>query len=324
MNMFRNSSSIRYLIYFALACGSAFCAESAFNGSWDITVPNDARHRAWWLKIEGAGTKNPSGEFVSAYAGDLNHIDEISIHGSELIFGFHPKANRPNASPRHLVYRASLSGDKLEGTFEVEGQNGETVKWTGVRAPVIRDKDDGTWREGKAISLFNGSDLSGWHTQESEKTGGWSVKDGVLTSTGHVSNLVTNQKFWNFKLHLEFKVPTGSNSGIGLRARYEVQIIDDYGKPPNKHGNGALYSRILPSMNASKPPNEWQTYDIRLVGRQVTVTLNGKTIIDKGEIDGLTAIASDPDEAKPGPISLQGDHGPVEFRNILITPLEKP
>jgi hypothetical protein len=320
MKTFRSSSSIRYLICFALACGASFCAESAFNGSWDITVPNDARHRAWWLKIEGAGAGSPKGEFVSAYAGDLNHIDEITIHDNDLTFGFNPKSKNPNAS-RRLVYHAHLSGDKLEGTFE--GQNGETVKWIGVRAPVIRDKDDGTWREGKAISPFDGRDLSGWHTQEPEKTGGWSVKDSVLASTGHVSNLVTNQKFWNFKLHLEFKVPTGSNSGIALRARYEVQIIDDYGKPPNKHGNGALYSRILPTMNASKPPNEWQTYDIRLVGRQVTIMLNGKTIIDKGAIEGLTAIASDPNEGEPGPISLQGDHGPVEFRNILITPLEK-
>lgn len=314
---------LRYLLCFSLVCGALFGAESDFNGSWDITVPNDARHRAWWLKIEGAGTPHPSGEFVSAYAGDLNRIDEISIKGNELTFGFRPKSNNPNAAPRHLVYRAHLTGGKLEGTFEGEGPNATPVKWTGVRAPVIRDKDDGTWRKGKTITLFDGRDLAGWHTQEPEHASGWSVKNGVLASTGHVSNLVSNQKFWNFELHLEFKVPPGSNSGIGLRARYEVQIIDDYGKPPNTHGNGALYSRILPTENASKPPNEWQTYDIRLVGRQVTVKLNGKTIIDKGTIEGLTAIASDPNEGEPGPISLQGDHGPVEFRNILITPLEK-
>jgi hypothetical protein len=312
---------LRYLLCFALFCSACFGAESAFNGAWDITVPGESRHRAWWLKIEGAGTSNPKGEFVSAYAGDLNSIDELSIHGNELVFGFHPKSKNSNVKPHHLVYRAHLSGDKLEGTFEPEGQT--PLKWTGVRAPVIRDKDDGTWREGKTISLCTGQDLSGWHTIDPEHTGGWAAKDGVLSSTGHVSNLVSDQKFWNFKLHAEFNVPTGSNSGIGLRARYEVQIIDDYGKPPDKHGNGALYSRILPTQNASKPPGQWQTYDIRLVGRQVTVVLNGKTIIDKGEIEGLTAIATDPNEGEPGPISLQGDHGPVQFRNILITPLEK-
>jgi hypothetical protein len=114
-----------------------------------------------------------------------------------------------------------------------------------------------------------------------------------------------------------------SNSGIGLRARYEVQVLDDFGRPPNTHGNGALYARILPSENASKPAGEWQTYDIRLVGRQVTVVLNGKTIIDKGEVEGLTAIAIDSSEAEPGPIFLQGDHGAVEFRNLMVTPLVK-
>ena len=93
-------------------------------------------------------------------------------------------------------------------------------------------------------------------------------------------------------------------------------------RPPNKHSNGALYARIAPSENASKPAGQWQTYDIRLVGRQVTVALNGKTVV-KGEIEGLTAIAGDSNEAAPGPIYLQGDHGPVEFRNIVVTPLVK-
>jgi hypothetical protein len=112
-----------------------------------------------------------------------------------------------------------------------------------------------------------------------------------------------------------------SNSGIGLRARYEVQILEDYGRPVSLHGNGALYSRILPSSNASKPANEWQTFDITLVGNHVTVILNGVTIIDNKEIDGLTAVAVDPNEGEPGPIIIQGDHGSVEFRKLTITPL---
>jgi hypothetical protein len=164
--------------------------------------------------------------------------------------------------------------------------------------------------------------LAGWHLQESSR-GGWVVKDGILTGTGKASNLVSDNKFWNFKLHMEFLVPPESNSGVGLRARYEVQIKDDYGKTPDTHSSAALYSRIIANKNASKPSGNWQTYDIRLVGRQVTITMNGETVIDKGMIEGLTAMATDPDEGKPGPISLQGDHGPVRFRNITITPLEK-
>jgi hypothetical protein len=147
------------------------------------------------------------------------------------------------------------------------------------------------------------------------------VEDGILKSTGGASNLISTAKSWNFELHAEFRLGVKSNSGIGLRARYEVQILDDYGQPANKHGNGALYSRILPSENASKPAGEWQTYDIRIVGRQVTVVLNGKKVIDHGEIEGLTAIASNCDEGEPGPLILQGDHGPVDFREIVLRPL---
>ena len=150
---------------------------------------------------------------------------------------------------------------------------------------------------------------------------GWTVEDGALSNQPAANNLVSDQKFWNFKLHVEYKVSKDTNSGIGLRGRYEVQILDDFGQPPDTHGNGALYSRILPTMNASKPPGEWQAVDIRLVGRDVTVVLNDHKIIDKKHIDGLTAIAQNPDEGEPGPIILQGDHKHVEIRKVLLTPL---
>ncbi len=195
--------------------------------------------------------------------------------------------------------------------------------WVGVRAPEITEKDDATWKESKPVQLFDGKDTQGWRSLTPDKPFGWTIEDGILKSTGGASNLVSLGKFWNFALHVEFRLGKNSNSGLGLRARYEVQILDDYGRPANTHGNGALYSRILPSENASKPAGEWQTYDIRLVGRQVTVVLNGKTIIDKGVIEGLTAIAADANEGEPGPLILQGDHGPVEFRSIVLTPLTK-
>lgn len=142
-----------------------------------------------------------------------------------------------------------------------------------------------------------------------------------MANVAHANNLVSDRSFWNFKLHVEYRVGKDSNSGIGLRGRYEVQILEDYGRPPDRHSNGALYSRIVPAVNASKPAGEWQAYDIRLVGRMVTVVLNDQKVIDKQEIEGLTAIAGNADEGEPGPIILQGDHGPVEFRNIVLTPL---
>ncbi|MDH5344763.1 MAG: DUF1080 domain-containing protein, partial [Gammaproteobacteria bacterium] len=112
----------------------------------------------------------------------------------------------------------------------------------------------------------------------------------------------------------------GSNSGIYLRGRYEVQIQDDRGKALDPLRIGGIYGFIAPSANAAKAAGEWQTYDIRLVGRRVTVSLNGEEILRDREIPGITGGALDSDEASPGPLMLQGDHGPIEYRNIIITP----
>ena len=85
----------------------------------------------------------------------------------------------------------------------------------------------------------------------------------------------------------------------------------------------ALYSRIAPSVNASKPAGEWQSYDIRLVGRTLSVIHNGIKVLDNVEVDGLTAIANNSDEAEPGPFIIQGDHSYVEIKSFLVTPLVK-
>lgn len=321
----------------------ASAADTGFNGRWNITVGGgDAgktwhalekigaspRGTVWWLEIEGAGTPGLRGRFVSAYGGRTNTIEEISLREGELTFGFIRRERPPDgAAPRsdHLVYTARLSNGRLEGTFRIEGQAEPPVPWTGVRAPVIDEKDDGTWKEGKPIRLFNGKDLSGWRLLVPRGPLVWEVRDGVLIQggAGGANNLITERKFWNFKLHVEFKVGEGANSGIGLRGRYEIQILDDYDKPSDMHGNGALYSRIAPSVKANKPAGEWQAFDIRLVGRILTVALNGQTIIDHREIEGLTAAAMDAEEAQPGPILLQSARPRLEFRNIVLTPLTR-
>lgn len=311
-----------------LAAWPALAADAQFNGRWDITVNRPGGNMGWWVEITGAETDHPAGKFVTAFGGDMNTIQEIAIQPGELRFGFirvdRPRPGEAGGERRvHLVYKAKLAGGKLEGTFETEGQGQPPWNWVGVRAPVIPDKDDSSWREGKPVNLFNGKNLTGWHAVGGGAASGWTVVGGALSTTGRGVNIVSDARFWNFKLHCEFKPSAHSNSGVGLRARYEIQVLDDYGQPPNTHGNGALYARILPKENASKPAGEWQTYDIRLVGRQLTVVLNGKTIIDKGEVEGLTAIATDANEAEPGPIYLQGDHGNVDFRNVVVTPLEK-
>ncbi|MDQ6665788.1 MAG: DUF1080 domain-containing protein [Acidobacteriota bacterium] len=308
---------MRFSVFFLLASIPLFAADRDFNGRWDITVPHESKNRAWWLEVTGAGTPSIAGRFVGFPGGNMDQIPNISIRDGELQFSTDRKQKQKTV---HLAYAAKLAGGKLEGVMH---SGDETATWTGVRAPEIPDKDDGSWHAGQPIEMFNHADLAGWHGVVQSQALGWTVKDGILSSTGGANNLESDRKFWNFKLHVEFRVGAHSNSGIGLRGRYEVQILEDYGEPPNLHGNGALYSRIKPPVNASKKAGEWQSMDIRLIGRVVSVVLNDHKLIDKQTIEGLTAIATDPNESDPGPLVLQGDHGPVDFRAVVLTPLTR-
>ncbi len=297
----------------------AFCApllaQSGFNGRWDITPTNHPRGRAWWLEINGAGTPKPTGKFVSAYAGDMNTIDEIKVNGNSLTFSF----KRPEGI---LAYTTKLQGEKLvDGVYTENGK--QKMTFTGVRAPEIKETDHGSWKKGKPIELFNGKDMTGWKPLLKDVPLGWKVENGILVNAPKANNLISEGKYWNFELHAEFRVGEHSNSGIGLRARYEIQILEDFGKPPDTHSNAALYSRVAANVNPSRKAGEWQTFDIRLVGRTVTVVANGKKVLDKVKIEGLTAVAVDANEGQPGPFILQGDHGSVEFRKLTLTPLTK-
>jgi hypothetical protein len=305
-------------LFFAAFVVPAAPSDSEFNGRWDITISKEPKSRAWWLEVNGAGTPGMKGKFVGFPGGQMDEIKDLSIENGELKFSFDGTIH--TGEHVHQEYRARARNGKLYGTMQ---SGSSTLQWVGIRAPEINEKDDGSWREGTPIQLFNGKDLSGWKGVIPGKPLGWNVKDGVLSNAPDANNIETERKFWNFILHAEYRLDEHSNSGIGLRGRYEVQILADYGRPVDGHSNASLYSRIVPSQNASKPAGEWQTCDIRLVGRDVTVVLNGTKVIDKGVIEGLTAIATDPDEAKPGPIVVQGDHERVELRSLVLTPLTR-
>jgi hypothetical protein len=295
-----------------------------FAGRWDITVSDAGQTKAWWLDLGPAGSGQ--GFFVGAPDGWKDEVHDIAIKDGELHFTVQWE-NRP---PQTGVFTARLVDGKLQGDFTLQGK--PRVTWTGRRSPMIPDKDDGTWREGKPIQLFNGKDLSGWEPKHGPEVytppppadpaeWGWSAQDGLLSTRGSGTSLGTLAKYWNFALHLEFRVGPRGNSGVGLRGRYEVQIMDDAGRPLTGHSTGSVYSQVPAPVNAAKPAGEWQTYDIRLVGRQVSVTLNGTKLCEKADIAGLTSMAIDADEDQPGSLVLQGDHGSVDFRNIVLTPL---
>jgi hypothetical protein len=307
-------------------CGFAAGDDSQFNGSWDISVNADTqqRPRAWWLEVSGAGTETLRGKFVGAPGGQLDEIPKLSIQDGELRFAFDKKYRRDQGRSQKGLYWARIEDGKLRGTFEIEGDPSTYLEWTGVRAPALAEKDDGTWKRGDPVALFNGKDLNGWQALQSGKPVGWVVKDGSLTNKPEAGDLASEKKFLNFDLHVEYNIGGRSNSGIALRGRYELQLFDDFGDPPSRHGNGAIFGRIAPKGNESKPAGDWQTLDVRLIGRQVSVTLNGAKVIDKATIDGLTAMAIDASEVDPGPFVLQGDLGNVEFRKFLVYPLSKP
>ena len=303
-------------------CSVSLAVNADFNGRWVIEPDGDGPGRVAWLEVMGAGTGEISGMAVGLQSG--GGMDPIA--GAEIVEGelrFHVERSGGKGAKRKVEIsetRARLEGGELRG---VTIRNGEKMLWTGRPAPEISDRDDGSWSEAKPVVLLDGQDLSAWTTLHPGRDGEWSVEDGVLVNSKGADELVTKQKFWNFRLHVEFKVGEHSNSGVGLRGRYEVQIFDDHGEPATRFGNGSLYSRKPADVNASLPPGEWQTYDITLIGRDLTVLLNGKKIHDKVDVHGLTAMATDWREDQPGPITLQGDHGIVEFRKIVLTPLER-
>jgi len=176
--------------------------------------------------------------------------------------------------------------------------------------------------------LFNGKDTTGWHLRRANAESSWTVTDGVVKNTveggKHGIDLVSDAKFWNFTVKYEFMVPDGSNSGFYLRGRHEIQILGDFttGKPA-KTGNGAIYNHTAPGEFASKPAGEWQTLEATMIGNKITVILNGKKIHDNIECNNATGSELDRNVKEPGAFFLQGDHGTVSFRNMMVKELPK-
>lgn len=282
-------------------------------GRWDLTVGSGRGAYPSWLEVTQKDGKL-AGRFVGR-VGSVRPIKEIAFaeETQTLTFSLPPQYEGRKDDLRFTA-RLTTSA-RLEGT--TTNPDGSEVTWTATPAPALKRSAETAW--GTPITLFNGSDLTGWRGRFPNARHSWSVKEGVLTNSSGM-DLRTEQTFTDFKLHAEFRLPKSGNSGIYLRGRYEVQIEDDYGKPADLRGTGSIYGFLLPRLNAVKAAGEWQTCDITLVGRQVTVVLNGETVLDRQEIPGITGGAIESKEGEPGPILLQGDHSPVEFRNLVLTP----
>jgi hypothetical protein len=282
-------------------------------GRWDLTVKTPTQERPSWIEFsERQGQVNG---LMVGFWGHATPTGTVQLKDGEIEF----TAPTDEGFDEGTLFKGKLADGQLAGT--ATSPKGASWQWTGQRAPALEPKGAAHW--GKPVRLFDGKDLSGWKFADPGHAGVWSVEDGTLVKDGSGSELMSVPKFGDFKLHVEFNCGPMANSGVYLRGRYEVQIeTDSTSEPPNR-SMGAVYGFLTPDPALPRTPNVWQTYDITLVGRTLTLVHDGKTVIDHKEIPGITGGALDSHEGLPGPIYLQGtEAGRVAFRNVVITPAE--
>jgi hypothetical protein len=286
---------------------------TSYAGRWDLTIRTPTREQPSWILVS-----EDKGRLEGLMVGLWGHATptgEIQIKDGAIEFSM-PKGE---GFPEGTLFNGRIAGGELVGTATT--LNGASWRWTGRRAPSLARRSTPRW--GEPIRLFDGRDLAGWTFADPTQASIWSVEDGTLVKHGRGSELVTTSRFRDFRLHVEFNCGPMANSGVFLRGRYEVQIETNAAQEAPNRRMGAVYGFIAPEPAFPRTPNVWQSYDITLVGRTVTVVNDGRTVIDHREIPGLTGGAIDSNEASPGPIYLQGtEDGRVAFRNIVITPAQ--
>ncbi len=300
-------------------------------GDWSLNLKSG---EAGWLSVS-----EKDGLPIVAMAVDVGSIKPLSnvkvkeekIHIPIKKFRKGGKNGKLVRTTRAVVW--SENG-KLTGEVISSFPDGREEKdpFTGKFVPPMPPKPDlDKVKFGKPVTLFNGKDLTGWKLRRPEKLNGWSVKDGLLvnetpktdfSATGAYGNLRTEAVFGDFKLHIEFLIERDRNSGVYLRGMYEAQVVDRDSRMQGLQGVGAIFGRVAPSKNAGYEGGKWQTYDLTLVGRHVTVILNGEKVVDNQPVPGPTGGAMHTDAMAPGPIYLQGDHTSVKYRNIVLRPTE--
>jgi len=300
-------------VHFYFANGSraqAGSSDQAFLGRWDLTLKTPQREAPSWLEVTQEGDQFHAR--LTSRWGHARTLPKLEISNGHILF-VSPKGEEDRKDD--MVFEGSFSGDTLVGT--TTGPDGTPWQWSGERAPALIRPSAPKWD--KAVELFNGKDLAGWTPNDPNAK--WTVENGTLVSPGHGPELISTSKFNDFKLNIEFNCGHGANSGVYMRGRYEVQIEDDPQPEGPTMRTGGVYGFLAPSPEQPSRPGEWQSFDITLIGRIVTVVQNGVTIIDHQEIPGITGGALDSHEGLSGPIYLQGSEaGHVAFRNITITP----
>lgn len=303
-----------FLIPALALCAAALllpaASRSPFAGRWDLTVTTPQEKYPSWLEFsdkEGEPVVRIVGRVASVHA-----ASDVKLNGSDLSF----TTSEWFGKQIPVSWRISVAGRKITGTqTRSDGVEGQIA---GVPAPALDRRPPAQWPQPEP--LFNGKDLNGWEADNPAENH-WKAENGELVNESAGANIRTTRKFQDFKLHIEYNCPQDGNSGVYLRGRYEVQVeYEPNGQNDRYHSMGSIYGFIAPAVQLPKKPGEWESYDITLVGRHVTVVRDGVTTIDNKEIPGITGGAIDSNEGEPGPLYIQGDHtGGMKYRNITIS-----
>lgn len=304
------------LIGISLAASPAgtSAAIKPYLGRWDLSLKSPKGELPSWIAVsEDQGRLRVVMVGLTDHATELKKVD---LKDGEIQF-LSPKDEEGFSSD--TLFKGKFVGGQLVGT--ATSTDGSSCPWTGRRAPLLKPASSPRW--GKPVTLFNGRDFSGWRFSDPSHAKNWTVEGGTLVNKGPGAEIITTSKFRDFKLHVEFECGPKSNSGVYLRGRYEVQVETDSGDEPPSHHTGGVYGFLDPTPEQPRQANVWQIFDITLLGRNVTIVHNGRTVIDHKEIPGITGGALDSHEELPGPIYLQGsEEGRVVFRNLVLTPAE--
>lgn len=288
--------------------GMAQTSKNPFLGRWDVTVTAGQDSYPDWIEVSEKDGKLAA--LVQPRAGGTTWAKDVKLDANHLA------VNLGGGRGPATIWDLTAKGDSFNGTLK----RGDAVRGelAGVRAPKLDRPMPNAWTTPEP--LFDGKDLNGWEPIGSAANH-WVARGGELINDEHGANLKTTRKFNDFKLHIEYNCPKDGNSGIYLRGRYEVQVeyeAVDANDP--FHGMGAIYSFLKPAVQLPRNPGTWETYDITLVGRRVTIVRDGVKTIDNQEIPGPTGGALDSHEADPGPFYIQGDHtGGMKYRNITVS-----
>ena len=318
------------------ALAAALAADNPFIGDWALTIPGGA---AGWLGVEESNGKLQANLLWGG--GSVLPMASAKIEDGKLVVTRTHTAQRKAGEGKSRAtivetMTGTVEGDVINFTStrpRDNGQGEETAYFSGHRQPPPPPAPDlSKVKFGEAIQLFDGKDLNGWRLTAPGAVNGWSVKDGILMNEPvqeegkphkNYGNLRTDREFEDFNLKVETRVGKGQNSGVYVRGRYEVQIETESEAEPPSHHTGGVYGFLAPSPELPRKPDTWQSFDITLIGRKVTVVQNGQTVINNQEIPGITGGAVNSHEAEPGPIYLQGDHTGIEYRSLVLRPVLK-